>query len=210
MDGPSAILALLALGLGSALLARRFGPRWRWVRAVARFRDPRHDPAGRHADARAEHLARLGEGASLPAEAVQAALWAESPTPAAWDAYATAARQGDLTRQVALGLTLGHLDGSPWRALIRTLPAVPTTSDDARAVEAERCLALGDLAAARDHLGRLPADHWRACRVRAVLYALDGDLERAASARHAALALAPEAARAALARQQSPTRLGVR
>lgn len=210
MDGPSAILALLAFAVGGGVLVRRFGPRWRWARSVARFRDPRHDPAARHPEARADRLDQLGQGPPVALEEARASVLREVADADAWRAYATFAQHGATTEQVAVGLTLGHLDGQPWRALLRRLPAVTEAGDDARAVEAERCLALGDLEAAREQLAHLPADHWRGCRVRAVLYALAGDLERAASARHAALALAPEAARGALARQQEPTRLGLR
>ncbi|MEQ1504015.1 MAG: hypothetical protein ABMB14_17365, partial [Myxococcota bacterium] len=77
---------------------------------------------------------------------------------------------------------------------------------DGDALRAEVALALGRFDDAREVVAALPADHWRACSVRAALYELDGDVDRAESAGVAAIHLAPPARRPALTRRLTALR----
>jgi predicted secreted protein len=98
-------------------------------------------------------------------------------------------------RAVEQGLLLCEVEDLRWwrAGLRRVLPLADRLdgSPDADALRAELALALGELARARALCGRLPADHWRGCVVRAGLYAIDGDEERSDSALVAAAQLAP-------------------
>jgi hypothetical protein len=86
-----------------------------------------------------------------------------------------------------------------WRAGLRRLDPLlarlPDT-DEGHALRAEVALQLGEIERARQLVAGAAPDHWRACGVRAALYELDGDVERAESARVAALLLAPGDVRA--------------
>ena len=86
-----------------------------------------------------------------------------------------------------------------WRAGLRRLePLIARLpdSDESHALRAEVALQLGEIERARQIVAGIAPDHWRACGVRAGLYELDGDVERAESARVAALLLAPADGRA--------------
>jgi hypothetical protein len=201
--------ATLPLG-GLGLLWWRFGDRLRWVVRVGRYRRADHDPGAVLAPVRGDLAARLAAAPALdPATAWSVALQERSDERAV-AALACFLASDDAAGALAVGLCLGHVEGTPWRAFVRTLPVPQGDDHRSVALRAERAAALGLLDEARLLVDQLPADHWRACRVRGLLYALSGDLERAASARHAAWQLAPEEAREALARQLEPTRLGVR
>ena len=82
-----------------------------------------------------------------------------------------------------------------WRGGVRLLEpwlgAHEGSGHDRLAIEAEIRAALGELDAASSLLAHLPADHWRACVVRAVLYDARGDDARAESALVAARELGP-------------------
>lgn len=85
-----------------------------------------------------------------------------------------------------------------WRAGLRQV--VPLLDDlpqddDGNALRAEVQLALGEVGSAGRLVESVPVDHWRACVVRAGLYAVRGDAVRADSALVAALQLAPPSAR---------------
>lgn len=98
------------------------------------------------------------------------------------------------------GLALCAVDDLfSWRAgLRRLMPLVERLADDAdgQALRAEVALQLGEIEVARGLVGSAPADHWRVCGVRAALYELDGDVERAESAWVASMLLAPTHQRA--------------
>ena len=211
MLSTTGIVWLMALAATVGALAWRLAPRVRWALQVRRAADPSRDPgAPLVADAEARWARRDAAQPMAIARAWSVAL-AESTDDEAWRALVTFRREGDEAGEVAVGLTLGHVDGLPWRAWIRELPALDGAHDaDAHALAAERHVALGELHEAARQLGEVPPDHWRGCRVRAVLYAMRSDRERAQSARYAAWALAPEEAKPALARQQSPARHTVR
>lgn len=80
------------------------------------------------------------------------------------------------------------------RQIVDMLDELPM-DDDGNALRAEVRLALGEVGWARRLVESIPVNHWRACVVRAGLYAVDGDPDRADSALVAALQLAPPAAR---------------
>lgn len=106
---------------------------------------------------------------------------------------------------VARGLLLCevHPDLS-WRGGLRLLlqaaEHLGDTADD-RALRAELWWKLGRIDEARGACASLPADHWRACGVRAGLYDLAGDHERSDSAWVAAAQLAPPSERSRLFRR---------
>ena len=160
------------LSAWAALGALLSGPRLlRWWRDRAK-RDPRLDPvASRIPEERKRALEALLAEASDPASTVDRAL-------------AICAADG----------------GFSWReGLRRVAPVVAQRPDgaDGRALRAEVALQLGEVDAARALLDDAPADHWRACGVRAAIYELDGDVERAESAWVASVLLAPAERRAA-------------
>lgn len=137
----------------------------RWWRDRAK-RDPRRDP-----------------GASRIPEERQRAL------------EALLSETSDPESSVDRALVLCEVDnGFSWRAGLRRLAPLiarlPETGD-ARALRAEVALQLGEIEEARTLVAAAPADHWRACGVRAGIYELDGDVERAESAGVASLLLAP-------------------
>ena len=209
MEASALIAALLAVVLGTTTLGVRFLPRARHALLVRRLARPDHDPGAALGTPTIEQRFETALAAAsppLPCAEARAVVLCEQPLHLTDDQLAAAVAalaagdDDDRAGVVALGLTLGHLRGLPWRKLLRRLPAVEGTSDEARAVEAERCLALGHHDRARSIIAELPADHWRACRVRGCLYALSGDAERSASAHHAAWALAPATSKPAAER----------
>jgi hypothetical protein len=156
-----------AIALAGLAVLAPLGRRW-WIRrAVA---DPRRDPGAGHADrARTQALdALLASGA-------------------------------DPALMVAGGLAICEVDDEiSWRGGLRRLVPVAErlgADADAAALAAEVRLRLGEIDRARTAVAALPADHWRACAVRAGLYAVDRDEERADSALVAAAQLAPAAER---------------
>lgn len=144
------------------------GARW-WERRG--WTDPRRDPgAGRIPPGAAAALERL-----------------------------LAAPDGDARRIVHDALELCEVDEVvSWRGgLSRVAAHVEAlgSSVDDRALAAQYALRMGHLARAAQAVEALPADHWRACAVRAGLYTLRGDLDRAESAWVAVAQLGPAPAR---------------
>mgnify|MGYP003885329241 CR=1 FL=1 len=203
---PSALIAVAGgLTAATGVLGVRFGPRLHRAWRVRRLADPGFDPALRHLSPPIrDRWTRAWDTPHPPTTMREARtlVATESVACEAGPAIAALREADDRAGLVALGLTLGHVDGHPWRAALRTLPDLDPTDADALAIEAERRFALGEHDRARELLDALPPDHWRACRVRGCLYALAGDPERSASAHHAAWALAPDATKPALARRQ--------
>jgi len=205
MDASALIAVAGGLTAAVAALALRFGPRLRRARTIRRLSDPACDP-GQSAvtPALAERWGVVIDAPArdaVPLSEAWAMVLSERDTPQLPDAVASLRHHGQLHGVMAVGLTLAHPNGSPWRAALRRLPAIEGDAPEVCAVRAEHHLALGELEAAERIIDQLPADDWRACRVRGCLYALRGDLERADSAHHAAWALAPDAARPALRRR---------
>lgn len=159
-----ALIALAAVALVSVFSAAI------WQRSVrSALTDPRRDPARRRiSSARALALSEL---ISRPG--------------------------GDPIAVVEEGLALCAVDRHLWwrggiRSLSPWLEALPD-SDDGRALRAIARARLGEIEEASALIVSLPGDHWRACLVRALLYEIAGDAERAESALVAALQLAPGA-----------------
>ena len=69
---------------------------------------------------------------------------------------------------------------------------------DGAAIDAMYLARLGEIDAAEQALAALPADHWRACHARAIVYRARGDRERAIAALDAAADFAPETARSGI------------
>jgi hypothetical protein len=181
VSGEPATSALVSAGLCAVVGAGAGIAAWVATAARSRWlaralRDPRLDPAARwvSAEVRRSLEALLAEPGAL------------------------AAPEAALER----GLVLCAVDERlSWRGglarltpLAERLPVDP----DADALRAELALGLGQIDRARTLLEALPPDHWRACAVRARLYEIDGDVERADAAWVAARHLAPRDRRAGL------------
>lgn len=154
-------VAAVLAALATAWLAWR-GLGWWEERARS---DPSRDPGARRVTTTHRTALASALDRERPDEAVAAALAASRVTP-------------DLHWRTGL------------RRVLDRLPALPADADG-DALRAEVHLALGEVPRARDLVRDLPADHWRACLVRAGLYVLDKDAERADHAFVAALLLAP-------------------
>jgi hypothetical protein len=164
-------IGLVSTALAAAALVL-LGPALRWWGRRA-WTDPRRDP-----------------GAARVSTEARRAL----------EALITDPRQTPSTL-VAAALEVCEIDDLvSWRGgLAQVQPAVATlgVGVDDQALAAEFALRLGRVDEARAQVAPLPADHWRACRVRAGLYTIAGDAERAESAWVAVAQLGPPAGRAA-------------
>lgn len=206
---------MIELGIAVAILAglcavpqlwRASKRRWtRWVRG-----DPRVDPfadrieAEVH-DALAAVLAYAGQGARAADLSEGWALLHRGEALAAAEIFG-GGQPGETGSPEALaGLAASALQvctvspaGWHWRAGLRqALPLAIEAAQQAPsdpeicAIEAQIRAALGELDAVGERVAQLPADHWRACLARAVLYEARGDARRAESALNAAIELAP-------------------
>jgi hypothetical protein len=172
----SAAWVLGFLAFGASSLGLLWAARAAWMARAAR--DPRLDPAAR---------------------------WAGPDRRAALDSLLAEASTLDRVVLVERALVLCAVrDRLSWRGGLRRIePLAAELPDDPEggALRAELALALGRVDAAETQVGALPPDQWRACTVRARLYELRGDVERAESAWVAARSLAPRDRRAAITRE---------
>lgn len=160
--------AAAAAGIAALALV---GASLRWWERRA-WSDPARDPAA----------SRVGNGARA---ALDALLSREELPPAQVVAEALAICEVDelLSWRSGLARVAAHV-------------AALGPSAEERALAAEHALRSGRPSAARALLDGLPADHWRVCQVRAGLYAIERDPERAESAWVAVAQLGPPEVRA--------------
>lgn len=171
------MLTVVVVGVAAlAVLGLRYGPQvsaWWTDRQRRRLRaDPTVDPCAAHVtDEVRAALAALLEHPPEAAAGLAAALDVCRVAMPCW-------YWRDGLRQVV-----------PWASEVGDGP-------DAVALVAELHAALGEIDVAERLLSGLPADHWRACVVRAILYDAAGDDERVEAALVAAHELAPDAEQA--------------
>lgn len=174
------LLTGLIVGVAALVLGLRYGPvalRWLRRRRQRAWReDPTADPGEAHVTPEIREAVR----------ALVARGPGDDPAAAAAEALRTCCvaapcwywREG--LRQVA-----------GWAARASEAQPVP----DVLAVEAQLRAALGEIERAEELLAQLPADHWRGCVARAIVYEARGDVERAEAALVAAHELGPESER---------------
>ncbi|MCB9684599.1 MAG: hypothetical protein H6738_04625 [Alphaproteobacteria bacterium] len=102
----------------------------------------------------------------------------------------------DPSARVAAAVAACVTDGVPWREGLReTSDDVAALPEDQAGLRALWWALMGEIGRADELLRGLPADDWRGCWARHLVYAAAGDVTRAENALIAALHLVPSASR---------------